>query len=628
MSEIDEIKARLDIVDLISQSVNLRRSGKNYVGFCPFHANTRTPAFYVFPESGTWHCFGCHEGGDIFSFMMKKESMDFKETLQRLAQQAGVELRPRSPQAGEGDEKHAALRALLAEAATFFQHHLRSTYSGKSVLAYLQKRGLSDAAIEQFQLGYAPDAWDTLSIQFTKQGHSPDELVQAGLASERDSGGVYDRFRHRLMFPIRDEKGNMAGFGARSLREEDLPKYLNSPQTAIFDKSHLLYGLDLARKSIRTQDQAVIVEGYMDVIGLHMHGFTNAISPMGTALNENQLRLLKRFTKRIVLALDADVAGQRATLRGLEVARQTLDHQTDAVFDAHGLLRHEARLQADIRVATLPAGLDPDEVVKQNPDEWNHIIENAKPIVAHVMDVLCADKNLDDPKEKNLIAQQVLQLIEDLPNSFERETYRQRLARLLHVDERALLGFHLRPARRIRGIITQKDKKSGQVPSSELPIAQPSTLERESYLLGVLLREPGTLFYLDRALQENGLARISAQDFQRADFQQIFYLLRQSLEQDETEPYQYIQNKLPPLLMEVADRLLTRTEKLNPAEVRVAQEVLRILASLRRENYQRQKLAIDDQINEAQDEKDDEAIQNLMPLLRECLQNIALYDRA
>ncbi len=627
MSEIDEIKARLDIVDVISQSVNLRRSGKNYVGFCPFHANTRTPAFYVFPESGTWHCFGCHEGGDIFSFTMKKESMDFKETLQRLAQQAGVELRTHAPQAGEGEEKHAALRALLDEAATFFQHHLRSTAAGKSVLAYLQKRGLNDAAIEQFQLGYAPDAWETLSLHLTKAGHSPDELVQAGLASTRDAGGTYDRFRHRLMFPIRDEKGNMAGFGARSLRDEDQPKYLNSPQTALFDKSRLLYGLDLARKPIRTQDQAVIVEGYMDVIGLHMHGFSNAISPMGTALNENQLRLLKRFTKRIVLALDADAAGQRATLRGLEVARQTLDHQDDAVFDAHGLLRHEARLQADMRVATLPAGLDPDEVVQQNPEEWKKIIENAKPIVAHVMDVLCADRNLDDPKEKNLVAQQVLQLIEDLPNSFERETYRQRLARLLHVDERALLGFHLRPARRLRPLPSQK-QKSDSHPAVDLPLAQPSTVERETYLLGVLLREPGLLFYLERSLQENGLGRISVQDFQRADYQQIFLLLRQSLEQDETEPYQYIQNKLSPLLMEVADHLLNRTEKLNPAEERVAHETLRILASLRREHYQRQKLAIDDQINEAQDDKNEEALQSLMPLLRECLQNIALYDRA
>lgn len=628
MSEIDEIKARLDIVDEISQSVNLRRSGKNYVGFCPFHPNTRTPAFYVFPESGTWHCFGCHEGGDIFSFLMKKENLDFKETLQRLAQQAGVELKARTPQSAEDEERHAALRALLEEAATYFQHHLRSTAAGKEVLAYLQKRGLNDAVIEQFQLGYAPDSWETMSSLFTQRGRSPDELVQAGLAGIRESGGLYDRFRHRLMFPIRDEKGRLTGFGARSLRDEDQPKYLNSPQTALFDKSRLLYGLDAARKAIRNEDQAIIVEGYMDVIGLHMHGFTNVISPMGTALNENQLRLLKRFTKRIVLALDADAAGQRATLRGLEVARQTLDHQTDAVFDAHGLLRHEARLQADMRVATLPDGLDPDEVVKRDPAEWKKIIDDAKPIVAHVMDVLSADRNLEDPKEKNLIAQQVLQLIEDLPNSFERETYRQRLARLLHVDERALLGFHLRPARRLRTAAAQKSRPSGQTPPSILPFAQPSTVERESYLLGVLLREPGMLFFIDRALQENGLARFSVQDFQRADFQQIYLLLRQSLEQDDTEPYQYIQNKLPPLLLEVADHLLTRTEKINPAEERVTQEVLRILTSLRREHYQRQKLAIDDQINEAQDEKNAEALQNLMPLLRECLHNIALYDRA
>ena len=233
-------------------------------------------------------------------------------------------------------------------------------------------------------------------------------MIDAGLVSERDSGGVYDRFRHRVMFPIRDERGRMAGFGARILNPEDVPKFLNSPQTVLFDKGRLLYGLDRARKAIRAQDQVVIVEGYLDVIALHQAGFENTVSPMGTALTEHQLYLLKRFTRRIVLALDPDAAGDKATLRGLQIARQTMDREQDPVFDARGLLGHEARLQADIRVTTLPDGLDPDDVVNRDPQEWQRILDNARPIVIHVMETLAADRDLDDPKVKTDMAAQVM----------------------------------------------------------------------------------------------------------------------------------------------------------------------------------------------------------------------------
>ncbi len=230
----------------------------------------------------------------------------------------------------------------------------------------------------------------------------------------------------------------MAGFGARVLDPNDIPKFINSPQTPVFDKGRLLYGLDRARKEIRTQDQAVIVEGYLDVIALHQAGFENAVSPMGTALTEHQLYLLKRHSRRIVLALDPDAAGSKATLRGLEIARQTMDHESEPVFDARGLLRQEARLQADIRVATLPDGMDPDEVVNRDPAEWQHLVESSRPVVIHVMETLAADRDLDDPKAKNEIAAQVIPLIEDVPSPIERDTYRQRLARLLRVNERAL----------------------------------------------------------------------------------------------------------------------------------------------------------------------------------------------
>jgi len=261
MSVIDEVKDRIDIVEVIGESVKLRKSGKNYSGFCPFHPNTRTPAFAVFPESGTWRCFGaCNEGGDVFSFLMKKEGWDFSEALRILAERAGVELRPHGSAEQAVDEAHQRLRTLLEAVIPFYRHNLLQTPTGAPVLDYLLARNLSEHALEKFEIGYAPNSWDATLSYLMDKGYRQQELKDSGMVSERESGGVYDRFRHRIMIPIRDVRGRMAGFGARVVDPEDVPKFLNSPQTALFDKGRMLYGLDKARKAIRTTDQAVIVE--------------------------------------------------------------------------------------------------------------------------------------------------------------------------------------------------------------------------------------------------------------------------------------------------------------------------------------------------------------------------------
>lgn len=587
MSNIDEIKTRIDIVDLVSETVQLRRSGKNYTGFCPFHENTRTPAFVVFPESGTWRCFGqCNEGGDIFKFVMKKEGWDFSEALHYLAERAGIELRPPSADEQASAEEHDALRDLLESAVTFYRHNLFNTPAGEVALEYLRKqRGLKDETIEAFGLGYAPNSWDAATDFFLSKDYKEEDLLAAGLVSERDSGGVYDRFRHRVMFPIRDERGRMAGFGARILNPEDVPKFLNSPQTVLFDKGHLLYGLDRARKPIRIQDQAVIVEGYLDVIAVHQAGYTNVISPMGTALTEHQLYLLKRFTRRIVLALDPDAAGDKATLRGLQIARQTLDRESDPVFDARGLLGYEARLQADIRVSTLPGDLDPDEVVNRDPQEWQRIIDAARPIVVHVMETLATGRDLDDPKVKNEIAAQVLPLIEDVPSSIERDTYLQQLARLLRVDERALLGARTGPPRS-RSQRRRSDRRTPDDVSAKPLIATAAQAGyiQEAHCLGVLLRRPSLLYQVDRRLQEDGLSRLVPEDFQHADHQAVFRLLHESVDQDMAEPLNYVFSGLSLPMMELADGLLARTDNLDPVEERVLEDLMRTLLDLRKRN--------------------------------------------
>ncbi len=578
MSTIDEVKARIDIVDLVSETVKLRRTGKNYSGFCPFHPNSHTPAFAVFPDSGTWRCFGqCNEGGDIFKFVMKKEGWDFPEALKYLADRAGVQLAPPSPHAEETAEEHERLRSLLEEAVVFYRHHLLHTPAGQVALDYIHRRQLKDATIEQFGLGYAPDAWEAALQHFSAKGYKPDELLQAGLATQRDSGGVYDRFRNRIMFPIREMTGKMVGFGARILDPKDTPKFLNSPQTELFDKGRLLYGLDAARKPIRAADQVVIVEGYLDVIALHQGGFANTVSPMGTALTEDQLRLLKRFTRRIILALDPDAAGEKATLRGLELARQAMDHSDEMVFDARGLVRHEARLQADLRVTTLPEGMDPDEVVNRDPAEWSRILEAARPVVVHVMETLAAGRDLDDPKVRSEIAAQVLPLVEDVPDPVERETYRQRLARLLHVDERALIGARP-PAPSQRARQFRKPAAAG-APATHA-VVKP-TLTKEGYCLGILLCKPELIFVVDRALQEAGLARMAADDFHQTDYQVLFRLLQESTEQDEQEPATYIHGRLSPVLEELSERLTKDTGPDEPNQERLVEHLLRNILLLR-----------------------------------------------
>jgi len=592
MSQIDEVKARIDIVELVSESVKLRRSGRNYSGLCPFHQE-KTPSFIVSPERGSWRCFGqCAEGGDVISFVMKKEGWDFGEALRYLANRAGVELQPYSPQQVEEKEEHDNLRDLLEKVVTFFQHQLMNSPAGQQVLQYLkEKRSLKTETIEMWGLGFAPPSWDALSSYLVKAGHPMEELNAAGLVSPRDSGGFYDRFRNRIMIPIRDERGRMAGFGARSLTADEMPKFLNSPDTALFSKSHLLYGLDRARKPVRTSDQVVIVEGYFDVIGVHQAGFENVVSPMGTSLTEDQVRLLKRFTRRLVLALDPDAAGQNAVLRGLEAARQSLDVSQEIGFDAHGLLRHEARLQADLRVASMPEGMDPDEVVARDPSQWVELIKNAQPVVVHVMQTLAVGKDLHDARVKSEIASQVLPLIDDLPSAIERDTYLQKLARFLHLDERALMEKRASNSRRVKPGRRQADPEQ-QAGVTAKPGDESPAFLMEQHCVNVLMRRPWLLYRLDRKLQEVSLSRMGIEDFGYTDYRELFELVRQSLEQDDSQPEQYITAHVPDVLKHQVDVLLAKPLEFDSLEERDLEKLVNTILKMRR-------LIIDEDINQS-----------------------------
>lgn len=586
MSVIEEVKSRVSIVDIVSESgVKLRKSGKTYIGFCPFHHNTRTPAFVVWPETGTWRCFGqCNEGGDVFKFVMKKENVDFGEALRRLAARAGVTLEPISPQKQVEKETFEHLRSLLEEAVIFYHAQLQQNPIAQ---AYLQeKRRLRPEIIEAFGLGYAPPGWETTLQYFLKRGYNEDDLIAAGLVSVREEDTekarrIFDRFRHRIMIPIRDEQGRMAGFGARALEADDQPKFLNSPETPLFSKGRLLYGLDRARRAIRAADQVVIVEGYFDVIALHQAGFENVVSPMGTALTEDQMRLLKRFTRRIVLALDPDVAGQKAVLRGLEAARQAMDREAEIAFDPRRMMHFESHIQADLRVVTLPEGHDPDDLVAEDASAWPRLIEKARPVVLYVMETLAEGRNLEDPKVKSEIASQVLPLIDEVPNPIERDTYRQALARLLRVDERVFTGSGAKgPA----GFRPRKGPERATTPEKGIPasaIALRGLRPMESYCLAILVQYPHLLYRLDRLLQEQELTPLNAEDFEYTDHRQIFELLREAINQDAMEHRSYLWAHISGALEERLQELekIAIQEKL---EDRLLEELARNVIHLRR----------------------------------------------
>ncbi|MGI5915019.1 MAG: DNA primase [Anaerolineae bacterium] len=438
MSVVDEIKQRLDIVEFIGSYVPLQKAGRNYKGLCPFHSE-KTPSFIVFPENQGWHCFGaCSTGGDIFSFVMRRENMDFPEALRFLAERAGVDLRPLDDVEIEQRNELERLRAANAAAADYYHRVLMESPQGEGARRYLERRGVTRETMAAFQLGYALPAWHALEETLTREKIARDDLLTAGLLSENESGNIYDRFRGRIMFPIRDVRGHVIGFGGRSLDDENQPKYLNSPQTPLFDKSSVLYGIDLARDAIRESETAIIVEGYMDVVVPYQHGVRNMVACMGTALTEAHLDVLKRLAGVLILALDPDAAGMRAVERGIETAQQALPRRSVPVPTATGLIRWESRLDTEIRIMVLPDGLDPDELIQTDRDRWDQLVAGALPVADYFFGLAMDEIDISTARGKRQAMDRLVPVIVAMDNLAERTHYIQRLARWIRVDERQL----------------------------------------------------------------------------------------------------------------------------------------------------------------------------------------------
>ena len=462
MSVIAEVKQRLDIVEFVSEYVTLQKAGRNFKGLCPFHSE-KHPSFFVFPEQQSWHCFGaCGTGGDIFSFIMKKEGIDFGQALRLLAQRGGITLSPLEAPSKAEDEKKKRLFQINEAAAEYYHHLLSSTKAGEVARSYLARRKVMPETIKEFRLGFSPNAWETIKNYLLGKGYTEKELVEVGLIIEKEEGGSYDRFRNRLLFPICDIQGRVTGFGARVL-DDSLPKYINSPQTPIFDKSSSLYGIDKAKSAVRKKNLVIIVEGYMDVLTAHQHGWQNVVGSMGTSLTEKQVEGIKRLTNNVTLALDADLAGEEATLRGKAIL---------------------AYSNAEANVILLPPGKDPDEVIGEDPTLWQKLVEQAMPILDFAFQSVISKVDINKARDKSLAVQKLLPSIYGIKDPVQQSHYLKKLARELKIEESA-----------IRAAL--RESKAGQKRSQPSKSTEQSRLARqfvsspiEERCLALLLQYP------------------------------------------------------------------------------------------------------------------------------------------
>lgn len=592
---VSDVRERTDIVDLVSQYVQLKKAGRSYKGLCPFHQE-KTPSFIVFPDSQNFHCFGCGKGGDAFTFYQAVEHVDFKEALTELARRAGVQLSTIPTVAPEIDAHRQRLIELNELAATFFANILANSPSGAPGRSLADKRGLTGEVIARFQLGFAPDGWDHLHRYFSSRGVDPAVAAEAGLLQVRDGGGYYDRFRNRFMFPIRNRDGRVVGFGGRALGDAQ-PKYLNSPQSPIFDKSSLVYALDLAKEEIRRRDQVVIVEGYMDAIAAHQFGHGNVVAAMGTALTDAQIDQVKRLSKRIVLALDADAAGQLATLRSLESMQSALDHEEVPVPDALGIIRFERKLDADIAIVRLPEGKDPDELIRKAPEKWPEVVATAQPFLDFYIDTVTANTSEGDGRGKSEAVARVAPVLRQVADRIVQSHYIGLLARRLDLDERVVTS-------EIRRASLQRAPAG---PASPARATKPAGVSHEDHLLALLLRH--------RSLCRELLPLVPEDDLMDGRNRELLKVLQDESIPEELEPIQIVAG-LDDSLADHAERLLERLEG-KPAQLpgQVQREVRQTLDLLGKERYTFLLRQLQAEIAAAQQANDEESLGTLMPQL-------------
>jgi len=617
-SLIETIKAKVDLVEEIGLVVALRKSGRSYTGLCPFH-NERTPSFHVFAESQTWYCFGCKESGDVFTFVEKQQGVEFQDALLYLAEKAGVSLDEHSGRDFQEDrEIHAQkerLRKLNEDALLWFHQALLRSREAAEARAYLQERGISSESVMAFSLGYAPDRRDSLCTYLLAQGYTERELISGGLARESEQGlgeprgqGVFDYFRNRLIFPIRDTRGKVIGFGGRILGEGQ-PKYLNSPQTLLFEKSAVLYALDMAREAIKQEQQVIIVEGYVDAIIAHQYGTKQTVACIGSAITEKHIRQLKKLTRQVTLALDPDDAGVAATEHGIQEALKGFDRTIVPAplpagnqasgrsarrnHEPQGIIRLEEQIDAEINVLQLPPGEDPDEVIRRDFAIWEHAVKHPLPLIDYYFVARTAGLNLREPAGQAEAAKRLLPVVAAISDRARRDAYLHQLARKLRMDERSLNDDLMRILHRapVAGTIARFSERftaggrkelsgrEGAASETAYPAGatkgvenQPEAtrmagfdrpgrdkLQLEDYLLGLLLHHP--------ELSKEVCAIINDGDFAGTDTRELYRIFNSTYQRGSTPLSQPWEMLVPAALQETVERVRRRVEQKSSADM-------------------------------------------------------------
>jgi DNA primase len=501
-SPVEEIKAKLNIVDLVGTYVRLQKSGTHWKAPCPFH-HEKTPSFMVNEERQIWHCFGCNKGGDLFSFLMDIEGIEFKEALRILAEKTGVELPRYSREASTGPQDRTY--EILELATKFYEKQLWDGVGKRQSLPYLRERGLTEETMRRFRLGYAPEGWRNLHDFLVGRGYSPLELEKAGLAIRKERGGYYDRFRDRIMFPIMDVLGRVIGYSARVSPggDETQAKYINTPETGVYRKSQVLYGIQLAKQAMKAQDFALLVEGNMDVIASHQAGIANTVAVSGTALTAEQLQLIKRYTENLRLFFDMDGAGQVAARRSTELALEK------------GM---------NVWIVAIPQGKDAADIARESPNDLKQAVE--KPLLAlqYFLDQLLTRYDANTPEGKRRIAEEYLQLLRFVTHTIDQAYWVKRLAEALEMEEGVLRNVLQKLPTAQTGNAAETKENSASFSASQSVV-----FERRSGLLG---RKILSLIPLDSVVWEEAVVTIEERFKTFFEKYALYSLLRDGAAQD------------------------------------------------------------------------------------------------
>lgn len=580
MDEVAEIKNRLEITEVVANYLPLKQSGRNLKAACPFHQE-KSASFMVSPERGIYHCFGCNEGGDIFSFVMKMEGLEFREALEKLARQAGVELKARKGESADLTRRRARIYEATELAARYFQ---ASLVQNPNALEYvIKRRHLNRETVKAFQIGYAPDSWNALTDFLTKKGFSHEEMLEAGLAGQKEGRNtVYDLFRGRLTFTICDRDGRPIGFTARVL-DDGLPKYLNTPQTPLYDKSSAIFGLHLAREAIRSSDEVVLVEGNMDVVASHQAGVLQVVATSGTALTLDQLRTLSKLTKNIKLAFDSDRAGLAATERAIELGQ---------------------KLGLTLRMVEVEGAKDADELIQQSPEAWSEAIARAKYIIDYLIDRFEHDFDLTTSIGKRQYADRLAANLRRLGDPVEQDHYVKVLAGKLDIDEDA-----------IKAKLNQTDKAGYAPTGSPGPVSESSEPSPRAKIQA--LGKPSMSVQQEEAVLAITLAypltRLTLQDltvdcFTAKSRQEIYQLLC-AKSQDSGDIIASSMSEYTTYAKELL--MIAEKDYGHMEEDKLAFQAFETASVVLKNHYKAQQAAIIGQLRDAEANKDDELIRKL-----------------